>query len=80
MVVDLETYITGVVYAEIGGTSNYEALKTQAVAARTYLMTSNDGKETNENGETIFKIRNCNERQVYCDPAKGCWRTGNHMT
>ena len=35
-IVDLETYITGVVYAENGGSKNYEALKAQAVAARTY--------------------------------------------
>ena len=69
--VDLEKYITGVVYAENGGSSNYEALKAQAVAARTYLMANNDGKEI-ENGVSVLKIRNCTERQVYCDPNKGC--------
>lgn len=71
--VDLETYITGVVYAENGGSSNYEALKAQAVAARTYLLKNNDSKETLPDGSTLLKIRNCTERQVYCDPANGCW-------
>ena len=71
--VDLETYITGVVYAENGGSSNYEALKAQAVAARTYLLKNNDSKETLPDGSTVLKIRNCTERQVYCDPANGCW-------
>ena len=71
--VDLETYITGVVYAENGGSSNYEALKAQAVAARTYLLKNNDSKETLADGSTLLKIRNCTERQVYCDLANGCW-------
>ena len=71
--VDLETYVTGVVYAENGGSSNYEALKAQAVAARTYLLRNNDGKDILTDGTTILKIRNCTERQVYCDPANGCW-------
>lgn len=72
-IIDLETYITGVVYAENGGSSNYEALKTQAVAARTYALTNYDKIETDSSGNTLIKLRNCTERQVYCDPNNGCW-------
>lgn len=77
-IIPLEKYITGVVYAEIGGTTNYEAKKAQAVAARTYALTGADSIETRDDGSTLIKIRNCTERQVYCDPDKGCW--SNHPT
>ncbi|MEG0994715.1 MAG: SpoIID/LytB domain-containing protein [Bacilli bacterium] len=77
--VDFEKYVLGVVYAENGGGAT-EALKTQAVTARTYALTR--GKQMGgaanlglkfENGKWILSIRNCTEDQVYCDPDKGCW-------
>ena len=77
--IDFETYITGVVYAENGG-GGYEALKTQAIAARSYSLTRakamNGGfgvslKE--ENGQWILSLRSCTNDQVFCNPDKGCW-------
>lgn len=82
--VDFETYITGVVYQEIGS-SSYEALKAQAVAARSYALTR-PKKMGNSlgtslkytDGQWILSLRSCTLDQVYCDPNKGCWsnRTG----
>ena len=45
---DLETYVVGVVLAEMPASFEFEALKAQAVAARTYaLKTCTDGKKHN---------------------------------
>lgn len=77
--IDFEKYITGVVYAENAG-GPYEALKAQAIAARSYALTRGTimGESSGlglsvENGEWILSIRNCTADQVYCDPDKGCW-------
>ncbi len=76
--VDLEKYITGVVYAEVGG-FGIETLKTQSIAARGYLMTRGEGMPDpigtirEEDGYTVISIRNCTADQAYCDPDLGCW-------
>lgn len=65
----LEDYIKGVVAAEIRTAyGNYEAVKAQAVAARTYVLLHYDDKEVMDDGSTLLKIQNCNYKQVYTDP------------
>lgn len=79
--IDLEKYILGVTYAEIGSESPYEAQKAEAIAARSYALTRGEKMGTSylrmyqENGQWILPIRNCTEDQVYCDPDKGCSNT-----
>lgn len=71
--IDFEQYITGVTYAEIstaGG--NIEAIKAQAIAARSYALSSGAGKLEQVNGQWVLSIANGTTRQVYCDPDKGC--------
>ena len=86
--VDFEKYITGVVYQEIGD-AHIEALKAQAVAARSYALTR--AKSMNgaygislekENDQWILSLRSCTNDQVYCDPDNGCWsnRTGGQTS
>ena len=77
--IDFEDYITGVVYAEIGGANNLEAYRAQAVAARSYALTRPTTmrnaaglKLYKEKGQWILQIRNCTEDQVFCNPDKGC--------
>ena len=69
----------GVVYAENGG-GPYEALKAQAVAARSYSLTR--AKEMGgafglslkeENEQWILSMRNCTNDHVFCNPSNGCW-------
>lgn len=83
--VDFEKYILGVVYAEVGAESNPETQKSQAVAARSYALTraksmgnSAGTSLKEEDGQWILSIRNCTEDQVYCDPDKGCYASGNN--
>lgn len=82
--VPFEKYVLGVVYAEIGSEAPDEALKTQAIAARSYALLR--GKRMggalgrglhNEDGEWILTIVNSTEDQVYCDPDKGCSKIGD---
>lgn len=77
--IDFEEYIIGVVSQE-NGNGPYEALKAQAVAARSYAMMR--GKAMNgkfgvglkeENGQWILSLRSCTNDQVFCNPTKGCW-------
>ena len=77
--IDFETYVIGVVSQE-NGNAPYEALKAQAIAARSYALTR--AKEMggayglslkNEDGQWILQIRNCTNDQVFCNPYKGCW-------
>ncbi len=68
---DLETYVAGVLYGEIAVTDNMDALKAQAVAARTYALKSYNRKEVNGKTATLY-IRNSNERQVFCNTREGC--------
>lgn len=77
--IDFETYITGVVYQEIGDAS-YEALKAQAVAARSFALTRPGimggayGISLEEkDGQWILSLRSCTNDQVFCNPNKGCW-------
>ncbi len=75
--VDLETYVTGVLYAENGGAS-YGELKVHSIAIRSFLLARGGSmgisyfKMYEENGSWVVPIRNCTEDQVYCDPNKGC--------
>ena len=73
--VDFEKYILGVVYAE-NGTGDYEALKAQAVAARTFILANINGKfKTYQDGEnTVIVVSNSTYDQTYCDPDLGCER------
>lgn len=80
--IDLEKYILGVVYGEMGEGQNTEVYKVQAVVARSFALSrptamNNSGgtKLISENGQTILQIRNCTEDQVYCDPDQGCSTT-----
>lgn len=74
--IDFEQYVLGVTYAEIGnGNGNPEAVKTQAIAARSYALgAANSGMAKLEqvNGQWVLSIANSTYRQVYCDPDKGC--------
>ena len=79
--VDLEKYIKGVVYGEIGNSWPDEVLKSQAVAARSFALTRNEtmcpGNPSNcnygYNSKTNeIRLRNCEADQVYCDYANGC--------
>ena len=82
--VDFEKYIIGVVYSEVGEIS-YEAMKVQAIAARSFALTRSKvmggayGVKMEKEGDNwIINLRSCTNDQVYCDPDKGCWsdRTG----
>ena len=77
--IDFETYITGVVYQE-SGDSSYEALKAQAVAARSYslkragIMMGEHGVTLEEkDGQWILSLRSCTYDQAFCNPDRGCW-------
>ncbi len=77
--IDFEKYIMGVTYAE-NGNGPLEAMKTEAIAARSFALTRAKDMGGNfniklqeENGEMVLSIRSCTEDQVYCDPDKGCW-------
>jgi len=81
--IDLEKYIKGVVYGEIGNTWPDEVLKSQAIAARSFTLTRNEmmcpgnplncnygyNSKTNE-----IRMRDCEADQVYCDYENGCQR------
>ncbi|MDR3595485.1 stage II sporulation protein D [Clostridium sp.] len=62
--IDLEEYIMGVVASEVPANFNEEALKAQAVAARTFYMNKriNPDKEAEKYGAEISDTTNC---QVY---------------
>lgn len=77
--IDFETYIIGVVYAE-NGSAPYEALKTQAVATRTYSLLRAKNMNNNfgislkqEDDYWVLSLRSCTLDQVFCNPDKGCW-------
>ena len=62
---DLEDYITGVVLAEMPADFEREALKAQAVVARTYALKGYFGKEKHPNGAICTDSSCC---QAYCVP------------
>lgn len=77
--VDFESYIAGVAYAEIGPSAPAEALKSQMVAARSYalsrpaMMGNSLGKKLEqENGQWILQISSCVADQVFCNIDEGC--------
>ncbi len=70
--IDLEKYVMGVVYVENGGAPS-EALKVQAIAARSYILGHTGLKRVTENGQTIIEISPSTFHQAYCDPDKGCY-------
>ena len=86
MTLDFEDYIKGVVYAEVGDSSDPEVQKAQAIAARSFALTRQDkmcpGNPTKcwvgyiEETNTI-RMRACENDQVYCDWKSGCKRSGS---
>ena len=79
--IDLEKYVKGVVYGEIGNTWPDEVLKSQAIAARSFALTRNEtmcpGTPANckygfNSKENEIRLRNCEADQVYCDYENGC--------
>lgn len=86
--IDFETYILGVVYQEVGDVE-YEAMKAQAIAARSFALTrpkemggAYGVKLEEEDGQWILSLRSCTNDQVFCHPDKGCWsmRTGGQTS
>lgn len=77
--IDFETYILGVNYAEIGYSWADEANKAFAVAARSFALSRPQSMGNSsglglfeENGQHILQIRNSVADQVFCHPEKGC--------
>ena len=79
--IDLEDYVKGVVYGEIDTSFPAEAIKAQAIAARTFALTRQQGMCPGDpsncwlgyNPSTnIITLRNCTNDQVYCDTENGC--------
>ena len=77
--VDFETYLAGVAYAEISSGAPKEAIKAQIVAARSYslarptAMNNSYGKKLEEeNGQWILQISSCVADQVFCNIDEGC--------
>ena len=77
--VSFEDYIAGVAYAEVGSYANYEVLKAQMVAARSYALARPTAmgnalgkKLEEENGQWILQITSCVADQVFCNIDEGC--------
>lgn len=77
--VDFESYIMGVVYAEIGTSYPDEAIKAQMVMARSFALSRPTGMGTKagkklakENGQWILQISSCVADQVFCNVDAGC--------
>lgn len=62
---ELEEYLTGVVLAEMPASFEVEALKAQAVVARTYTMRAHNGKSKHENASVCTNSSCC---QGYISP------------
>ena len=62
---DLETYLVGVVLAEMPASFKEEALKAQAVVARTYTVRAKEGKGKHDDGDICGDSACC---QGYLDP------------
>lgn len=63
--VDLETYLLGVVGAEIGPGSPIESLKAQAIAARSYAAASIDGFPIVKENRPLWDVHDDTRSQVY---------------
>ena len=77
--VDFESYIAGVAYAEIGSGAPAEAIKAQMVVARSFALSrptamgnSLGKKLEQENGQWILQISSCVSDQVFCNIDEGC--------
>lgn len=77
--VDFESYIAGVAYAEIGSNAPAEAIKAQMVAARSFALSRPTAmgnalgkKLEEENGQWILQIASCVSDQVFCNIDEGC--------
>ena len=77
--VDFESYIAGVAYAEVGTGAPDEAIKAQMVAARSFALSrptamgnSLGKKLEEENGQWILQIASCVADQVFCNIDEGC--------
>jgi stage II sporulation protein D len=63
--IDLETYLLGVVGAEIGPGAPFEAMKVQAVAARSYAAMSIDGFPNDGPNRPVWDVHDDTRSQVY---------------
>ena len=77
--VDFESYIAGVAYAEIGTSAPPEAIKAQMIVARSFALSrptamgnSLGKKLEQENGQWILQIASCVSDQVFCNIDEGC--------
>ena len=70
---DMETYLLGVVRAEMPASFELEALKAQAVAARTYALHKmlNGGSPNHPEADACDDINCCQAFQTYEDAAQG---------
>lgn len=71
---ELETYLQGVVLAEMPASFEPEALKAQAVVARTYTLRAEQGKSKHENAAVCMDSTCC---QAYTDPSDYLERGGS---
>ena len=71
---ELETYVTGVVLGEVPTEFHEEALKAQVVAARTYTLYCVEVLKKHSGGAVCTDHRCC---QAYCDPEKFLQEGGN---
>ena len=62
---ELENYVTGVLLGELSAEFDFEALKAQAVATRTYTLYSMDVLKKHSTGAVCKDYHCC---QAYCDP------------
>lgn len=72
---ELETYLVGVVLAEMPASFEEEALKAQAVVARTYTLRSNNGKSKHEGAAVCMDSSCC---QAYQAPESYLREYGDH--
>lgn len=79
--IDFEKYVLGVVSQEVPSSFSDEAIKAQAVAVRSFILTRAKsmpnsygiGEITEIDGQQVISIRACTDDQAYCDPDRGCW-------
>lgn len=77
---DFEQYILGVVCAEMPASFEYEALKAQAVAARTYAvnkMRENSGSKQHKGADVCTDFSHC---QAYISQSKACKNWGKNAS
>ena len=83
--IPFETYVLGVTYAEVGDGVHEEALKSEAVAARSFALVrpfvmgnSQYCNYKKEGDGWVLTLRGSTADQVYCDPDQGC--SSDHPT